>query len=122
MLRAITVDDEFHNLLLLKRCVEKSGQIVVTDQFTDPLSLLDRVREIHPDIIFMDIEMPVMNGFDLAEEVTRIWSDTRIVFVTAYDHYARNGVPDNAVDFLLKPIDPQDMKRVIVKLMGSTPH
>ncbi len=122
MLRAITVDDEFHNLLLLKRCVEKSGDIVVTDQFTDPLSLLDRVQEIRPDIIFMDIEMPVMNGFELAEKVTRICSDTRIVFVTAYDHYARNAPPDNTVDFLLKPIDPQDMNRVIVKLMGSIPH
>lgn len=121
MLRAITVDDELQNLLLLKRFVEETGQAEVVAQFTDPLSLLEKVGEINPDVIFMDIEMPVMSGLELAEKVVPICKDVQIVFVTAYSHYAIDAFRVNAVDYLLKPIDPKEMNRVIHKLIDSSP-
>lgn len=118
MLRAITVDDEFQNLLLLKRFVEASGQVEVAAQFTDPLSLLEQVAEIKPNVIFMDIEMPVMSGLELAEKVMSICTGVRIVFVTAYSQYAIDAFRVDAVDYLLKPIDPQEMDRVLQKLVN----
>lgn len=119
MLRAITVDDEFSNHLLLKRLVEEGGQVEVVAQFTNPLSLLEQVDEIKPDVAFVDIEMPVMSGLELVERVLSICPDLEIVFVTAFSHYAVEAFHVNALDYLLKPVDSQEVERVIEKLIKT---
>jgi len=119
VLRAITVDDEFSNQILLKRFVEKESLVEVVAQFTEPLSLLEQVEAIQPDVAFVDIEMPVMNGLELAEKLLPLCPDTHIVFVTAYSQYAIEAFRVNALDYLLKPIDAEEMKRVLHKLMSS---
>ncbi len=119
MLRAITVDDESSNHVLLKRSIEKERVVEVVAQFTDPLSLLEQVTAIKPEVVFVDIEMPVMNGLEMAEKVLSLCPETQIVFVTAYSQYAIEAFRVNALDYLLKPIDDQEMKRVISKLINS---
>lgn len=119
MLRAITVDDELSNHVLLKRFIEKSGQLKVIAQFIDPLTLMDEIEVIKPDVIFLDIEMPVMSGLEVAEKLIPICPGVKIVFVTAYSQYAVEAFRVNALDYLLKPIDPSEMKRVTQKLLEN---
>jgi two-component SAPR family response regulator len=119
MLRVISVDDELSNHILLKKSLEEDGLVQVVAQFSDPLTLLEKVVDIHPDVAFVDIEMPVMNGLELAERILFLCPNTQIVFVTAFSQYAVNAFHVNAIDYLLKPIDGQDIKRVIQKLLNN---
>lgn len=116
MLRAITVDDELPNHILLKKCLEGDGLVDVIAQFSDPLQLLNQIESLQPDVAFVDIEMPVMNGLELAEKIVCLCPYTHVVFVTAYSQYAVEAFRVNALDYLLKPIEGQEIKRVILKL------
>lgn len=121
MLRAITVDDELSNHVLLKRLIEKNGFFEVVGHYTDPLHLIAEIQGLKPDVIFLDIEMPVMSGLEVAEKLIPICPEVKIVFVTAYSQYAVEAFRVNALDYLLKPIDPGEMDRVIQKLLESIP-
>lgn len=116
MLRAVTVDDELPNHLLLMRFIEAEGHVNVVGQYTDPLTLLAEVAALNPDVAFVDIEMPVMSGLELAEELVSLCPDIEVVFVSAFSQYAIEAFHVNALDYLLKPVDSQEMKRVIEKL------
>ncbi len=116
MLRAVTVDDELPNHLLLMRFIEAEGQMNVVGQFTDPLSFLAEAADLNPDVAFIDIEMPVMSGLELAEQLVTLCPDVEVVFVTAFSQYAIEAFHVNALDYLLKPVDFQEMKRVSEKL------
>jgi two-component system LytT family response regulator len=120
VLRAITVDDEFHNHLIFKKMIEETGQIKVVAQFIDYRKVLEQIGDIKPDVVFMDIEMPGMNGLELAECLSVMDKDLQIVFVTAYRQYAIEAFRVNAIDYLLKPIDPYEINRVVNKLREST--
>lgn len=119
MLNVITVDDELLNLTLLKKFLEEEGQVQVVAQFSDPLHLLDQAATINPDVAFVDIEMPVMNGLELAEKLLDLCPDTQVIFVTAYSQYAIEAFHVNALDYLLKPIEAQEIKRVIQKIANT---
>ena len=119
MLRAITVDDELPNHILIKKNLEADGLVDVVAQFSDPLQFLDKLVAIQPDVAFVDIEMPVMNGLELAERVLFLCPNTQIVFVTAFSQYAVSAFHVNAIDYLLKPIVGQDIKRVVQKLLHN---
>lgn len=119
MLRAVTVDDELPNHSLFKRLIEEEGHVEVVGQFTDPLSFIEQAAEIRPDVVFLDIEMPVMNGLEVADRLISICPDAQTVVVTAYSQYAIEAFRVNALDYLLKPIDPEEMRRVIQKLIKN---
>ncbi|WP_183192444.1 response regulator [Brevibacillus fluminis] len=123
MLRAITIDDEQPNHILLKRAIEQNGQLEVVMQFTHPETALGKIEEIQPDVAFVDIEMPDMNGLDLAEKMLEIHGQMHIIFVTAYSQYAIEAFKVNALDYILKPVDAEEMNRVVRKIMSRTiPH
>lgn len=118
MLRAITIDDEQPNHILLKRAIEQNGQLEVVKQFTHPETALVNIQEIQPDVAFVDIEMPDMNGLELAEKMLAIHGQMQIIFVTAYSQYAIEAFKVNALDYILKPVDAQEMNRVVRKIMN----
>lgn len=117
---AITIDDEHPNHILLKRVIDQNGQVEVVKQFTHPKTALEKISEIKPDVAFVDIEMPDMNGLELAEKILAIHGKTHIIFVTAYSQYAIEAFKVNALDYILKPVDAQEMNRVIRKIMDRT--
>ena len=112
-LKTIIIDDEIDCIKLLALELQHFPQVVVEATFTDPLVALEAIELIQPDLLFLDIEMPVMSGFDLIEKIKHL--NINIVFVTAYNQFAIKAFRFNALDYLLKPVEQEDLKASITK-------
>lgn len=100
-LTCIIVDDEPLAVRLLESYVEKTPDLTLLASFTDSINALNDVKEQKPDLLFLDIQMPNMDGMELAHSLPE---ETRVVFTTAFKEYAFESYEVNALDFLLKPI------------------
>jgi len=118
-LTAIIIDDEPNAVIVLQKLLEihcPNVQIIATA--TSSIQGLKKIKELHPSIVFLDIEMPRMNGFQLLGELDKI--DFHLIFTTAYDQFAVKAFKFNALDYLLKPIDSAELKIAITKA-GTKP-
>ncbi|GAA4400996.1 LytTR family DNA-binding domain-containing protein [Nibrella viscosa] len=107
-MKALIIDDEPDNVRLLALQLNRHcPQVELVGQFTDSTEGLKAIQVLRPALVFLDIEMPMMNGFQLLERVGEI--NFHIVFVTAYDQYAVRAFRFSALDYLLKPIDTVDL-------------
>ncbi len=115
MLKAIIIDDEPDNvkLLALQLKLYCPKQVQVIAECTLSKDGLVKIKELQPDIVFLDIEMPVMNGFELLEAVEQI--NFHVIFVTAYDQFAIKAFRFSALDYLLKPIDARELQAAVIK-------
>jgi two-component system, LytTR family, response regulator len=113
MLRAYLVDDEELAIRRLRRMLEESGAVMVVGSSTDPAEAAKEIPKISPDVLFLDIQMPEMSGFDL---LNRLAGDPVVVFTTAYDQYALRAFEVNSVDYLLKPIEKERLEKTLGKL------
>ena len=116
MLRAIYVDDEVYNHVLLRELVKQNTDISLIGTFTNGYEALSGCHILKPDVAFIDIEMPGINGLELAIQMQQSNNSLNVVFVTAFRQYAIDAFRVNAVDYLLKPIDGRELNRVIAKL------
>jgi len=112
-LRAYVVDDELPALKRLTRMIEETGRIEIAGSTTNPRTALEFLLSDTPDVLFLDIQMPEMDGFDLLSRLPR---QPLVVFATAYDQYALKAFEVNSIDYLLKPVDPEQLERAIGKL------
>lgn len=113
-IRAIVVDDEDLARDSLKLSLDKFKQIAIVDECSNGFEAIKSVKEHQPDVLFLDIQMPKLNGFDVVELLA---DDTpNIIFVTAYDEYAIKAFDANALDYLLKPVSPERLKIAIERL------
>jgi len=112
-LRVLVVDDEQPARQELNYQLERIAAVEVAGQAGDGLEALALIDELHPDLVLLDIQMPGRNGFDVARDLLAREVDTRIVFVTAYDEHAIDAFEVNAVDYLLKPVEPERLERAI---------
>jgi DNA-binding LytR/AlgR family response regulator len=112
-MRAYIVDDERLAVERLKRMLEATGRVTIAGATTDPDAALEFLRGHAVDVVFLDIQMPGLTGFQLLE---RLESDVAVVFTTAYDRYAIEAFGVNSVDYLLKPIEPERLDRALDKL------
>jgi two-component system LytT family response regulator len=112
-LRAFVVDDEKLAVDRLVRLLEATGRVLIAGTSTDPMDALDRLRRADIDVLFLDIQMPGLTGFDLLERLDR---DVPVVFTTAFDRYALDAFAVNSIDYLLKPVDPDRLDRALDKL------
>lgn len=119
MLNVIIIDDEKIALRELKYILTQYEEIRILGAFTDPLEALKEIPGLKPDVIFLDIEMPEVNGFAVAEQIMRFSREPDIVFVTAYDEYAIKAFEVNAVDYILKPISSKRIGQTIQKLIKN---
>ncbi len=114
MLKAIIIDDEPDCVRLLALQIKMyCPQVLVSAECTESEEGLIKIKELQPDMVFLDIEMPVMNGFQLLEKAGPIHFS--LVFVTAYDKFAVKAFRFSALDYLLKPIDAKDLKAAVEK-------
>lgn len=116
MLRAIIVDDESDArekiaFLMQRYCADT---VEVLAQCADGEEALRAIAQYKPDLLFLDVEMPRMTGFDLLRKVGRPEFD--VIFTTAYDHYAIKAIKFSAIDYLLKPIDIDQIKEAIARV------
>jgi two-component system, LytTR family, response regulator len=115
MIKAILIDDEVHcldtlNMLLSDHCPD----VQVIEQCVLAKKGLEAIEKLKPDLVFLDIEMPVMNGFELLEQLLTI--SFPIIFTTSYDQYAIKAIRFSALDYLLKPIDPKELISAVKKV------
>ncbi len=101
MLRCVIVDDEPLAVRLLENYVEKTDFLTLAGSWNDPVEALKFISENKPDLAFFDIQMPDLDGLELAGMIP---SDTRVVFASAFKEYAFDSYGVDALDFLLKPI------------------
>ncbi len=120
MLKVIILDDEQNAIDALQDMLEEYKEIEIVDTFTNPTEALDQMRELSFDAVFLDIEMPGMNGLETAEVIMNEHPDKRIVFVTAYDQYAVDAFEVNAIDYLLKPVRHSRMAKTVAKLVRAS--
>jgi two-component system LytT family response regulator len=113
-LKAYLIDDEPLALSRLRRLLEESGRVEIAGASTDPKEALKQLRGSRPDVLFLDIEMPGMSGFDLLEKLGD--PQPLVVFTTAYDRYALDAFKVNSIDYLLKPVGNSELKRALNKL------
>ena len=115
MIKAIIIDDEMHcrktlAILLKEYCPEV--QLMV--QCSDAENGIEAIENLKPDLVFLDIEMPGMNGFDMLEKFSEI--PFAVIFTTGYDQYAIKAFRFYAIDYLLKPIEPKELINAVHKV------
>jgi two-component system LytT family response regulator len=113
LLRAYLVDDEPLAIERLSRLVATAGGLRIAGSATDPAEALDFLNRNSIDVLFLDIQMPGMNGFEL---LSRLNEQPFVIFTTAYDEYALKAFEVNSIDYLLKPIEPELLARALKKL------
>lgn len=115
ILRAIIVDDEPKGINSLKILIDRfvyDVKIVATT--TKPIEAIALIEDYMPDVVFLDINMPGMNGFELIDKID--WKGFDLIFTTAHQEFAIKALRAEAVDYLLKPIDHEDLKAAITKV------
>jgi len=117
MLKVMLLDDEKSALDEMEYLLKGREEVEVVASYTEPLKAIGEFRYINPDVVFLDIEMPVVNGLNAAREFLGFNSNINIVFATAYDEYAVNAFEMNAIDYLLKPLTKDRLDKAIEKLL-----
>jgi two-component system LytT family response regulator len=112
-MRAFLVDDEGLALKRLQRMLAATKRVQIVGSSTDPVEAVPAILEAKPDILFLDIEMPGMTGFEM---LSHLQPQPWIVFTTAYDRYALEAFGVNSVDYLLKPIEADQLTRALDKI------
>lgn len=120
MIKAIAIDDEKHCLITLEHYLNKTGEISLLATIQDSTMAVEKINELKPEIVFIDIEMPEMNGFEVLNKFDTM--PFKVVFTTAYDEYGIKALKMNALDYLLKPIAYEDIIDVIEKYKNSAMH
>ncbi|WP_160689739.1 response regulator [Clostridium sp. C2-6-12] len=118
----LIVDDEVDILNEINFYVKKYKvfDCIVTVTCTNPLKALEEADKLNFDVALLDIEMPVMNGLELAEKLFDISPDIKIAFITAYNSYATEAFDVNAIDYVLKPIREERLVRALDRLIGKS--
>jgi len=115
MIKAILIDDEVHCLDTLSMLVsDYCPEVQVMERCMSAKKGLEAIDKHRPDLVFLDIEMPSMNGFELLEQFKEI--PFLVIFTTSYDQYAIKAIRFSALDYLLKPIDPKELVLAIHKV------
>ena len=112
-IRAIIIDDERLARNELKKLLQDHSDIEVIEEAANVDDGIEKIELLNPDLIFLDIQMPGKTGFDLLAEVEKA---PRVIFTTAYDEYAIKAFEVNALDYLLKPVEPKRLADAIQKL------
>jgi two-component system LytT family response regulator len=113
-MKALIIDDERLARVELRRLLTPFKDINIVGEAVNVDDALNKITELNPELIFLDIQMPGKNGFELLEELDSV---PIVVFTTAYDEYALKAFEYNAMDYLLKPIEPKRLEDTIKKII-----
>lgn len=114
-MKALIIDDERLARVELRRLLEKHPEIAVVGEARDAGDALEQIGQLEPELLFLDIQMPGRNGFELLEQLDRA---PLVIFTTAYDEYALKAFEVNALDYLLKPVAPERLAAAVAKVSG----
>ena len=112
-MRALIIDDERLARNELNRLLEKFPEIEVVGEASNGEEAIEKIEELNPDLVFLDIQMPGMTGFEVLEHLHVV---PNVIFVTAYDEYALKAFEVNALDYVLKPVELTRLEKAIEKV------
>jgi DNA-binding LytR/AlgR family response regulator len=113
MIRTLLVDDEELARSTLRRAMAKHPDFEIVGEATNGVEGLDLISILQPELVMLDIEMPGLNGFEVVQQLS---APPAIVFATAYDEYAVRAFEANAIDYLLKPVQPERLERALTRV------
>lgn len=119
---AILVDDEKIAINYLCDLLQQYHEITLLGCFTDPVRGIHEINKSKPDVLFLDIQMPIKTGFDIIREVRTDDYIPHVIFTTAYEKYAIRAIKYAALDYLLKPINAFELENAIQKLSNINDH
>lgn len=119
MLNIIIIDDEQTAVEELEFVLSGVEEINVVGKYLDVKEGLCAIREIKPEAVFLDIDMPELNGFLVADEIKKASEATKVIFVTAHDKYAIKAFEINALDYVLKPFSEERIEKTIKRLLNN---
>jgi two-component system LytT family response regulator len=115
MINAILIDDEQTGLEALQLAIQKyCPDVVIKGVYNTPQQGLDGIRSLKPDLVFLDVQMPQMSGFDVLQQASPVTFD--VIFVSAHDQYAIKAIKFSALDYLLKPVDVDELIHAVKKV------
>lgn len=118
MIRAILIDDEYNSLEALRMELELNcPDVEILETCQGPEAGLSAILRAKPDLVFLDIQMPGMNGFELLKSLDDVSFD--VIFVTAFDTYSMQAIKVSAMDYLLKPVDGEELKKAVEKVKAN---
>jgi two-component system LytT family response regulator len=115
-LRAVIVDDEPLARKRLRRLLEAHPDIDIAGEAGDGEAACRVIDEVAPDLVFLDVQMPGLSGFEVLE---RLRTRPRVIFITAHDEFAVRAFEEQAVDYLLKPVEPARLERALARVSGA---
>ncbi|NQX92871.1 MAG: response regulator transcription factor, partial [Flavobacteriales bacterium] len=123
-MKALIVDDERLARKDLIQLLENHPKIEIVGEAQDAIEAEEKIKELQPDVIFLDIQMPGKSGFDLLEHLQ---FPPQVIFVTAHDEHAVKAFEVSALDYLMKPVEPKRLEESVEKLLSrwepvSTPQ
>lgn len=120
MIKTIIVDDEENARKSLISLLNKYSEIEITDIATNGDDAISKIIEHSPDIVFLDIKMPSKNGFEVLDFLKNIGVNSfSVIILTAYEEFAIKAIKYNAFDYLLKPVDPEELHTTILKVKSK---
>lgn len=118
--KAIIVDDEPHARFRIKHLLKGYEEIVIVAEARNGAEAIDLILKANPDIVFLDIQMPDVDGFEVVKKISQDKRTPHIIFTTAYDEYALKAFDVHAVDYLLKPIDEDRFNEALELVLHKT--
>ncbi len=121
MIKAIIIDDEEKArqglaLVLKKYC----PQVTIVCSCESPIDAISKIKELQPDLLFLDVQMPEMSGFEMLNKIEQINFD--VIFITAFDKYAIKAIKFSALDYLLKPINIEELVSAVDRISKKKEH
>ncbi len=117
-IRTLLVDDEDPARMALRRALSAAPDIEIVGEASNGIEAIEMIGELRPDLVFLDIEMPGFDGFEVVQQLS---DPPVIVFATAYDEYAVRAFEANAIDYLLKPVQPDRLERALARVRQKFP-
>ena len=117
-MKAVIIDDEKRTRELISKLIESFDLGIET--FPVGENVASGIKKVKPDIVFLDIQMPDGTGFDLLKMIPK--KTFEVVFITAHEEFAIKAIKFSALDYILKPIDPEELKRSVEKALESIDH
>ncbi|MBU3660246.1 MAG: response regulator transcription factor [Flavobacteriales bacterium] len=115
-MRTIIIDDERLAREELRSLLKEYQEIEIVAEAINGIDGIEKIKEFNPDLIFLDVSMPGMNGFEMLKQLEDL---PQVVFVTAHDEFALQAFENQALDYILKPIDPEKIANVVRKISNE---
>jgi DNA-binding LytR/AlgR family response regulator len=112
-LRSLLIDDELNARIRLRRLLENEKRIEIVGEANDGLEAVAAIEQLRPDLIFLDIQMPGLDGFEMLKALPVSTAKPLVIFVTGFHEHAMAAFDANAIAYLLKPIEPERLREMV---------